>query len=383
MLNSRGTIVYIGGMEMPDGNAAAHRVLNNSKIFFELGYHVVFCGMDRFIKTNAKTPIVLNNFESYPMKYPNNGKEWIKQLFDFSHIKFVLDSYTDVRFVVAYNMHAFPLIKVMKYCRKKGIKVITDTTEWYQNRFSLSPIKFIKWLDTSIVMNHLQKKVDGMISISTYLTNYYKKYLKNIIQIPPMVDLEEDIWHQSTDVNSSVRFTYAGLPGRDKDKVGLIVSAYSSIDHGNCIFDVVGITKDQFIADYPEFESILDNTIIFHGRVSHKDSVRFLLQSDYSIFIRDRSRKNMAGFPTKFAECYTSGIGIIANDVSNIRDYYPIENSVILHDSNDLEEIKNAFEKIKETKNETRVLRNEFDFHKFITVMESFLRTLSDDKKDL
>lgn len=26
-----GTIVYIGGFEMPDKNAAAHRVLNNAK----------------------------------------------------------------------------------------------------------------------------------------------------------------------------------------------------------------------------------------------------------------------------------------------------------------------------------------------------------------
>lgn len=43
----KGTILYVGGFELPDKNAAAHRVLSNAKIFRELGYNVVFCGVNR------------------------------------------------------------------------------------------------------------------------------------------------------------------------------------------------------------------------------------------------------------------------------------------------------------------------------------------------
>ena len=39
---SKGSIIYIGGFELPDKNAAAHRVLNNAKIIRELGYEVFF-----------------------------------------------------------------------------------------------------------------------------------------------------------------------------------------------------------------------------------------------------------------------------------------------------------------------------------------------------
>ena len=50
MNENRGTILYVGGFELPDKNAAAHRVLNNAKIFRELGFHVIFCGIDQNIE---------------------------------------------------------------------------------------------------------------------------------------------------------------------------------------------------------------------------------------------------------------------------------------------------------------------------------------------
>ena len=40
------TIIYIGSFEMPDKNAAAHRVLNNARNLRELGFNVVFVGLN-------------------------------------------------------------------------------------------------------------------------------------------------------------------------------------------------------------------------------------------------------------------------------------------------------------------------------------------------
>ena len=44
---SLGTILYVGNFELPDKNAAAHRVVNNAKIFRELGYRVALLGTVR------------------------------------------------------------------------------------------------------------------------------------------------------------------------------------------------------------------------------------------------------------------------------------------------------------------------------------------------
>lgn len=175
MVNTKGTIVYIGGFEMPDKNAAANRVLNNAKIFKELGYKVVFCGIDHFIKVDVKKPCLIGSFESWPSKYPSSTTEWIREQLSFRRIKSILEKYNDIEFVIGYNMHALPLKNLKRWCKKHNVKIIIDATEWYPNNFSLKPRKLIRWIDTNLSMRIFQKRVDGLIAISSLLAEYYKK----------------------------------------------------------------------------------------------------------------------------------------------------------------------------------------------------------------
>lgn len=328
-MERNGTIVYIGGFEMPDKNAAAHRVLNNAKIFHELGYHVVFCGVDHDITENAKEIEKIGSFDNIPAAYPRTNAEWAKQQVDFSHIQKTLERYDDVKYVVAYNMHAVPLARLLRYGKKNNIKVVADVTEWYENAFSLKPSKLIRWLDTNIVMRCLTKKVDGIIAISSYLKNYYQKHVKNIIVVPPLVDVSEPIWHTECGKKlDCLEFVYSGVPGgnNEKDKIGLIIECFAKLPVENqFMFTVIGITEPQFLEMYPELAGSLkkiEGKIRFCGRVSHAESIAALKRADYTIIIRNRSRKNMAGFPTKFVEAMTCGINIIANDFSDIAEYF-------------------------------------------------------------
>ena len=366
-MQSKGTIIYVGGFEMPDKNAAAHRVLNNAKVFSSLGYHVVFCGVDRDIAASFAEPISMGQFENVPAAYPKCGKEWVKYLINFQHIKKTFSQYSNVKFAIAYNMHAVPLAKLMKYCKRKGIKLIADVTEWYENRFSITPIKFVKWVDTAVVMRVLQKRVDGMIAISTYLERYYKRHVSNIVVVPPLVDITDEKWHQKVEKDTSyVEFVYSGSPGTDKDKIGLIVESFCNIKTEKPYrFRVIGITEEQFLQMYPnqkECLDILNDKIEFCGRVSHPESIAALLRADYCIFIRDRSRKNMAGFPTKFVECVTSGVGIIANDVSDIRQYFPKEDGYYIISDVESDSIQKVINIILQGNVRTNKLNGIFDF---------------------
>lgn len=382
---SKGTIIYIGGFEMPDRNAAAHRVLNNAKILRRIGYNVVFCGVDKTISEDCVVPQRLGPFWNMPSKYPQKTSEWVKSLVDFSHIKNTFSCFDDVKYVFAYNMHARPLSNLLKYCHKRKIKVFADATEWYGNAFSLHPIKFVRWYDTHHVMTNLQKKADGIIAISTFLEEYYRPFVKNIIRVPPLVDIEEEMWKaEPENYPETVEFTYTGVAGRDKDKLGLIVKCFSNIQQ-DFLFTIYGLTQEQFLCAYPDLESeirMLEGKIVFKGRVSHTESVLGLKRADYCVFIRDRNRKNMAGFPTKLAECVTSGTGIIANNVSNIEDYFPLMNSYLL-DSINIDEIvayirlaiKNG--KVMHTQNRKFHWENEVD--KF----DSFLKNVDVDSENL
>lgn len=379
-MESQGTILYVGGFELPDKNAAAHRVINNARAFKELGYNVVFCGVDKDIKENCNQPQTAAGFCSYPLAYPISTKKWAKQMLDVSHYINILEKYSDATHVICYNLHAVPLKRLLRYAKKRRIKIIADCTEWYENKFSLHPIKLIKWMDTILCMQVLQKKCDGIIAISSYLENYYNKYVENIVVVPPLIDAEEEKWKQTKGLfTDKISFVYSGQPGDTKDKIGQITDCFLKTGAADkCVFRVVGITMDEFLKTYPQSEEQkeeIGSFVQFFGRVSHTESIQQLMNADYCIFIRDKSRKNMAGFPTKFVECYTSGINIIANKISDIEKYFPQSDSSILIENNSNEEICEAIDKVLRASKPTRHDRQEnpFDYREWKDKYEKFL----------
>ena len=346
---NKGTIIYIGGFELPDKNAAAHRVYNNSLILESLGYKVVFIGVDKTISFDDYAGTHVGPFINYPKKYPSSLLDWVKSSFSFKHTKCIFELYSDVVAVILYNPHSSLLSKTIKYCRNKRIAVISDITEWYEYHFSFNPIKLIKWLDNNRAMRVLNKRVDGIIAISSFLENYYKNSVKKIIRMPPLVDTQNSIWNQNI-VNKQkegTTFTYTGVPGKEKDRLDLIIKALS--DSEICSFDFsfsfVGITKDEFLRDYPKLSDCLfslKEKVSFMGRLQHKESVSELLASDYTVIVRDQTRKNNAGFPTKFVEAVTCGTKIVANNFSDISSYNSKDIMIMLEDLS-IDSFKKAF----------------------------------------
>lgn len=83
------TIVYIGGFELPDKNAAAQRVISNAKIFRKLGYHVIFVGIDKYMADDVEfedTKLEFEGFIYYRVKYPCSIFQWVKYLSDVSFL---------------------------------------------------------------------------------------------------------------------------------------------------------------------------------------------------------------------------------------------------------------------------------------------------------
>jgi glycosyltransferase involved in cell wall biosynthesis len=328
---SKGTVLYIGGFELPDKNAAAHRVLSNGKIFRELGYNNVFIGVDKSLNFDSdilSTKTDVQGFDCYLVPYPNSIDEWLKYLTSIDFMSTMAKKYCDIKVVVAYNYPSVALMNLKRYCAKKQIKIIADCTEWYSTKGANIIYKIIKGLDSFFRMRVIQKQLDGLIVISKYLENYYRN-CKNVVRIPPLVDIHEDKWKiskETLEVNNKWKIVYTGSPGKYKDKINYIIDAlYRLREYENYQMDVVGITKHQFLEIYPDYIEkikILDNRINFVGRVPHEATINILKNADYSIFIRDRSRLTMAGFPTKFVESVTCSTQVITNDSSDISEYF-------------------------------------------------------------
>lgn len=326
---TKGTIVYVGGFELPDKNAAAHRVINNGKLLREYGYKVVFIDIDKTLP--YKKHISMNkketqNFEYWSRPYPKSKKEWIHYLCDADSIIRILTQYKDLKAVICYNYQSISFMKLKKYCNRNHIKIFADCTEWYSTKGASIIFKIIKGFDSFIRMRILQKRLDGLIVISSYLSTYYQD-CKNVVQIPPLVDLTEEKWRtDSTNSNDNrINLVYAGSPGRNKDCLDFIIEVlYELNEVSNFTFNIIGITKDQYLKDNKNHKDIIERLgkkVVFYGRLSHQESLKYIKLADFSIFIRENSRMNNAGFPTKFVESISVGTPIITNETSDLKGF--------------------------------------------------------------
>lgn len=365
---------------MPDGNAAAQRVLGIAKILKMSGHEVRFSGLSRNINTLEDGCVNGFPFVNYP--YPLSLLDWFKYLVGRDSVIFEIEKFQpDI--VILYNHPALAIEHITKFCHKKGIKVIADVTEWYEPQGN--PIfKAIKGFDTNRRMRKSHLRVNGLICISSYLSEYYRRHGAKVIEIPPLVDIEQPKWHQEVEVHhDDVRMVYAGSPGSSKDRLDLILRALDEIVPNldkKIRFDIIGISQEQYINTWG------DNThhdyAVFNGRRPHEEVIKKLLEADFQIFLRPDNLPNRAGFPTKFVETITSHTLPITNLSSNLKDYIIHGKTGFVIETLEPDYIKESINKAMSlSRKEIDVLKNNlkfnlFDFRQYFCDMDKFLNKL-------
>lgn len=329
----RKRILYIGGFELPDKNAAAQRVVANAKTLRELGYEIYFIGPT---KEKLNSSREFDGFKCEYVNYPKTLSQWIKYIMEFiTHDKIV--EYNP-EYVILYNFPAVASLRILHTCRKKKIKVIHDLTEW-EISSGWTPREIVRKLDIFLRMHFCMKRMDGIIAISRFLYEYYSRYTK-VILVPPTVDLENSKFDRSRQLvaNSPVQLVYAGSIGTgNKEMLDYIIRIVSKIS--SLQLTIVGLSVEQYEMVYGKLPVEWSN-ISFKGRLPHKEAVKIVCESDFQMLIRDNSIKNKAGFPTKFVESMSCCTPIIATPTSNICDYLlDSKNGYIVDESHPLDEV--------------------------------------------
>ncbi len=363
------SILYIGGFEMPDKNAAAQRVMSIAKALREAGYEILFYG----ITATGDFRGVVDGFhyEAYP--HPNGTIAWIKYALGKGIKDYIRQKNPD--YVFLYNYPAFAQERVISYCKMNGIRTIGDITEWYR------PINLPKRIDTWYRMVVGNKKLDGIITISRYLSEYYKS--STIVQLPPLVDKREEKW-QIKPVergNDKIRLVYIGT-GSIKDMLDKIIKGILTVGAEKFHLDVIGITQEQYNLIYQQALDVFDLNVNFHGRLPHRQALEYLLGADFQIFFRDYIRANNAGFPTKFVESMSAGIPVITNRISNIDDYLVDGENGFMIEKLDDKELTDVLAKVSDlTRNDidnlkSRCLFDAFDYRKYIEPLKMFMQKI-------
>ena len=374
-------ILYIGGFELPDKNAAAQRVIANAKIFRELGFKVKLVGLTKD-KDNLK-PFEYEGFMCVNLLYPRMVWGWIRML---TSIKQYISYYTnETSIVIAYNHPAIALGKLFEYNKRKGIKTLSDCTEWYEPHGG--PIfRIIKGWDINKRMYDIHPRLDGIITISKFLDDFYKEKGVKTLLLPPLVDKQAEKWKNfHIGEGNRISLLYAGSPEGTKDRLDFVINALAIVASKGMAFnlEIIGITESQYRETYLHGSSKrIPDFVCFRGRVSHEEVLDKLKNADFQIFLREDHLANKAGFPTKFAETLSAGTIVLTNPSSNLKDFMREGvNSFELNISNEKSLVHSLMKPLSLTKKEIRLLKQNmnteiFDYRKYIDATSLFLNEI-------
>jgi glycosyltransferase involved in cell wall biosynthesis len=376
-------ILYVGNFKLPDKNAAAQRVFANSKIFVKLGFEVVLVGVSDEIDTGIFWhPQEWDNIQMISIPYPKTTIDWIEFYSSNRNIYKIINEFKNIKYFIGYNYQSLSFFKLYFKFSKKII-FISDVTEWYQPNDKSLILRTIKIIDSAVRMRIVNKYVtDGNIVISRFLENFYKK--KKVIRLPPLVDLDEEKWKPTTELDSGkIKFIFFGTAGEKKEEIELILKFYNNVElyNDNSVLNIFGLTQDELL----NIDKYNKRKIIAHGRVSHRRALNEVSNSHFSIFFRKKNLVTTAGFPTKFVESMSAGTPVITNYTSDLKEYIRDgQNGIVVNieklnvnDFNEIESLKFYIKEINHMKKKSfdTAVRS-FNYKNYLEIMEVFLNEI-------
>lgn len=328
------TIIYIGDFDLSNCNVQSLLVKNNAIIFRDLGFDVIYIGVN-YKKEPSSVVVEQKNVDKnlyFELPYSLS----VKGLFYFNKIVKVIKNLLNdlkkeksIKYVISYQAPTFSgiLKSIAKWCIQNNAKYIVncaDIPTFDQQKAVRRVVMTANWQKMHSINRHM---ASGVIAATNYISNFYKN--KNTIVIPPLFDCST--FNGDCCVGDVPVFVYAGTPFKlrngsiltkgMKDRLDFIIDCFQKLEEKNIsfIFKVFGISKEEYIEGVPRHKSFLDTSknIKFFGRISHDLMVSEIKKSDFTINYRDENIMTLAGFSTKIVESVSLGTPVIINNISD------------------------------------------------------------------
>ena len=338
------SIVYIGDFDFINHNVQSHLVYSNGQIFENLGYEVHYIGMKRrHYKFESFSD---GNFYHLPDTLSIRGILFFYKVNDLIRKRLEeIDKTTKIAYVVVYQAPTFSpiLYFIHSWCKNHEIKFIANSADlpvFKHGSFFVSSIMYLNW---SLMHSIIRRKADGIIAVSSYIDNYFKKKNRPSIVIPPLFD---GTTPESVKNLRNIReFVYAGSPfvvtGKKvtpqgmKDRLDFILTLFYELNKRkeNFFFKIIGITIEEYLVSVPEHRKLLETLngkVKFLGLLSHEKVIEQITHSDFMINYRDVNKMTLAGYSTKVVESVSLGTPVIVNDIGDTFRYLSNEMGFIL-----------------------------------------------------
>lgn len=382
-------------MRMPNYDAASHRVLNNGKALQKGGHEVSFIswggayreedlcedGKYRIAGMEYMISGEIDNKGSFFSRMGSIIRRGEKSINILNNLK----KQPDV--IILYNASRGWTNSMISYCRNNKITLVSDITEWYDN----NELYFFQRLPNWLNMIFTQKKLKNKIVISSYLDKLYS--LSHNIILPPLCDMTEAKWDKAkpdarVNTFAGITLIYAGTPAK-KDCLHTVINVVNKLikEGHNVRFLILGAEKESYLSKYKQliYTGELHENILFLGRIPHDFIPAYYKMADFMVLLREPTRKNMAGFPTKVAESLTAGVPVITNRTSDLGKYIvPSKNGYLL-EAESFDELysclndtvlslsRRQINEMKEKAKESSVI---FDYNTYIDPLNKFIESL-------
>ncbi|WP_447573942.1 glycosyltransferase [Acinetobacter baumannii] len=344
-------ILFTGAFRFPDGDAASLRLNNMINILKPYYDEILVCGWEQKNKSLIDNQFYLHNsIKCFPQaELDNNSTTLLEKFGSFIYkgertLNWIENYFKKdtIEIIVVYNPPALFALKLISLCKKYNIKLILDSTEWYDSshlpmgRFGLPAI------ENFIRMHYVYPKIPNIISISHYLNNYYSKksHRPNINQMVLPIVLDCHLAAEKPSIEQGINFIYAGNLGKKDNIIDFINYLPTLHQQLNCLilFNIAGVTFSQLkdLLGSENFDRI-QPYIKCHGRLSRSDVIDLYSKSHFSVLFRDDKRYAHAGFPTKLVESWSMATPVICNPIGDITLYAQHgENACIVNDINEV-----------------------------------------------
>jgi len=397
IIHSPNKVMFFGSFTSPCQSAGACRTLYFCKLFKEAGYTSF---LSSFMKDGKAGDVFRYDSGIYFTPYSMPPKNAINKFRLFinptKYIKQVLKMFeaSKPEIIVVYSvMPVLTVLYLKKYCKKHNIKIIFDVVESQVLSQQSFTSFFTYYLQQRLINTILINKQCNVISISSYLDNYYKRKNINSLLIPFVSDTRSVSDYSI--INNSLKkrkdstyILYAGNPNNKRDLLFPIFKAINSLDdeHKKKIVLIIagvnaaqllkteGVSKDDLLSSV--------NNIVVLGRVDHYLIESLYSLSDFTILVKPNGKRfSMAGFPTKVSESLAHGVPPIVNLSSDLEVYLNHSNSIIIN-GDDWKNIKDALEKAidcpplerEQLRKKSRQLSMEkLDIFTYVNDLKSFL----------
>ena len=348
------TIVYIGDFDFRNQNVQSFLVKNNSKLFEAIGYSVYFVGINREqYSFNVNLLGSDNNYLELPNSLTIKGVRFCKNIVDviIDYLERLSQSKC-IKHIITYQSptYAVAIKKVAQWCKEKNINYVVNCADLPV--FSSQPFfrRIIMRLNWHLLHKYNKRYAQGVISVSRFIENFYKKDNCQYVVIPPLYDGNTNLTVQFEDCEITT-FVYAGTPFVKsrravktkgmKDRLDKVIDLFLSLpkEMEEYVFLVIGISKEDYLNGVPRHRQFLEHStrIKFLGRLDHNQTLYWVSKADFSINYRDESLMTKAGFSTKIVESISLGTPVIMNDIGDVGLYLK-QNSMWVKLSNSMED---------------------------------------------